>query len=252
MSSSNLVAHIVQLLNRPPFSKDLSLVAFDEYSPFDLLCCLNDIFKHLDKKKHSVELRDEPQDVMTSRMYDFIKIMKYNIPTSISADEFIHNVITGHRTTVYPLIHYFLDKRAQLEKRAYLAPFLTPIEVPPEFMVDNTVSSVYQNCREMQKEFSVVHKQYDQTRGNSMAPKELQKEIKQLSDEREQLKDKIESMKSKTSDMRGFEAIHEITSGLRREQEAEARLDERRAEQVLLDFIFEIQRLFDKNTDKIH
>merc|ERR1712166_1215625 len=99
-------------------------------------------------------------------------------------------------------------------------------------MVDNTVSSVYQNYREMQKEFSVVHKQYDQTRGNSMAPKELQKEIKQLSDEREQLKDKIESMKSKTSDMRGFEAIHEITSGLRREQEAEARLDERRAEQM--------------------
>ena len=229
MASSHLVAHVVQLLNQPPFSKDLSLVAFDEISSYDLLILVNDIFKHLDKK-HAVELRDEPQEAMTIRMLDFIKVMKYNIPGS--HDEFIHNVITGHRGTVYPLIHYFLDKRPQLEKRAYLAPFLIPIEVPAQFMVDNTVSSVYKSYREMQKEFSVVHKQYDQTRGTSMAPKELQKEIKQLSDEREQLKDKIESMKSKTQDMRGFEAIHEITSGLRREQEDEARLDERRVEQV--------------------
>jgi hypothetical protein len=65
-----------------------------------------------------------------------------------------------------------------------------------------------------------------------MAPHELQKEIKQLTDEREQLKDKIESMKAKTMDMRGFDTIHEITSGLRREQEEEARLEERRVEQV--------------------
>ena len=180
MASSQLVAHVVQLLNLPPFNKDLSLVAFDEMSSYDLLCLLNDIFIHLDKK-HRVEIRDEPQEAMKMRLLDFMKVMKcpMTVPTE---EEFIHNVISGHRGTIYPVLHYFLDKRKGLEKRAYLAPFLIPIDVPAQFMVDPTVNSVYQNYREMQKEFSVIHKQHDQTRGSSMAPHELQKEIKQLTD----------------------------------------------------------------------
>ena len=39
-------------------------------------------------------------------------------------------------------------------------------------------------------------------------------------------------MREKTKEMRGFSEIHEITAGLRKEQEEEARLDERRMEQV--------------------
>ena len=45
-----IAAQVVQLLNRPPFSKDLSLVAFDELTSYDLLSLINDIFSHLDKK----------------------------------------------------------------------------------------------------------------------------------------------------------------------------------------------------------
>ena len=66
-----------------------------------------------------------------------------------------------------------LDKRPSLEKRAYLAPFLVPIDVPAQYMVDNTVNGVYQSYRGLQQEFSTVHKQYDQLRSTTMAPKEL-------------------------------------------------------------------------------
>ena len=224
-----ITAHIVQLLNQPPFSKDLSLVAFDEMSSYDLLSLINSIFIHLDKK-HKVDLRDEPHDQMIARMLDFIKLMKF--PITGSEADFMNQLVMGNHGAVYPLLHYFLDKRPSLEKRAYLAPFLVPIDVPAQYMVDNTVNGVYQSYRGMQQEFSTIHKQYDQLRSTTMAPKELQKEIKQLSDEREQLKDKISSMKVKTEDMRGFEKIHAITSGLRKEQEEESRLDERRADQM--------------------
>lgn len=232
MSSAGLVAEIVSLLNRPPFSRDLTLVAFDEMSPFDLLSLLNDVFVHLDKR-HKVDMRDESQSAMCARMLEFIQIMKYPVPGGPSGSkDFMQRVTMGDRGTVYPLLHYFLLKRPQLEKRAYLAPFLIPIEVPQQMMLDQTVNGVYQQYRAVQKEFSEVHRAYDSMRGSSMAPNELQREIKQLQDEREQLKDKIGSMREKTKEMRGFSEIHEITAGLRKEQEEEARLDERRMEQV--------------------
>ena len=242
MSSAGLVAEIVSLLNKAPFSRDLSLVAFDEMSPYDLLCLLNSIFIHLDKR-HKVDMRDESQAAMSSRMLEFVQIMKYPIPGGAArSQDFIQEVVMGQRRTVYPLLHYFLSKRPQLEKRAYLAPFLVPIEVPQQMMLDTTVNSVYQQYRNVQKEFSEIHRAYDSMRGSSMAPSELQREIKQLGAEREQLKDKIESMREKTKDMRGFAEIHGITAGLRKEQEEEARLEERRMEQVsfvLLRFLYE-------------
>ena len=177
MSSAGLVAEIVSLLNRPPFSRDLTLVAFDEMSPFDLLSLLNDVFVHLDKR-HKVDMRDESQSAMCARMLEFIQIMKYPVPGGPSGSkDFMQRVTMGDRGTVYPLLHYFLLKRPQLEKRAYLAPFLIPIEVPQQMMLDQTVNGVYQQYRAVQKEFSEVHRAYDSMRGSSMAPNDLQREI---------------------------------------------------------------------------
>ena len=108
MSSAGMVAEIVSLLNKAPFSKDLSLVAFDEMSPYDLLCLLNSVFIHLDKR-HKVDMRDESQAAMSSRMLEFIQIMKYPIPGGAArSQDFIQEVVMGQRRTVYPLLHYFL------------------------------------------------------------------------------------------------------------------------------------------------
>ena len=54
------IQFIVEKLNGAPFSKNLSLVTFDEKSPFELLSILNDILAALDAR-HAVDLRDEPQ-----------------------------------------------------------------------------------------------------------------------------------------------------------------------------------------------
>ena len=41
---------------------------------------------------------------------------------------------SGDRATVYPLLHWLLERTADLKKRAYLARYLVRVEVPPEFL----------------------------------------------------------------------------------------------------------------------
>lgn len=175
-------------------------------------------------------------------MLQFVQILKYPPVTAAGGDfaqaggpeNFALQLTRGNRTVIYPLMFYLLSKLEQLEKRAYLARFLVNIDVPQEFMISPEVQEVYKHYKEQQKEFAETHRQVDQLRGSTLAPGDLQGEIKQLSEEREQLRDKIESMKRKTQDLRGFRELHEVTSELRKEQEAEAKLQERRAEQTSL------------------
>jgi len=223
---------IVDVLNGPPFKKDLSLVLFDEKSPFELLQVLNEVMAHLDKR-HAVELRDEPQEETGARMIEFIRLLKFpNLPTSAEQqDHFTLQLLQGSRNAIYPVLHYMLSKLPQLEKRAYLAKYLVNIEVPQQFMLNPDVSNVYNQYKRARQEFAETHKTVDRLRQNSLAPGELRKEIVQLEEEKHQLVDKIDTLKRKTSEMRGFENLLKVTSALRHEQEVSAKLEEQKIEQ---------------------
>ena len=223
---------IVDVLNGPPFNKDLSLVLFDEKTPFELIQVLNDVMTHLDKR-HAVDLRDEPQEETGARMMEFIRLLKFpNLPSSPEQqDQFTINILQGNRNAIYPVLHYMLSKLPQLEKRAYLAKYLVNIEVPDQFMLNADVSNVYTQYTRVRAEFAETHKSVDKLRQNSLQPGELRKEIVQLGEEKHQLVDKIETLKRKTNDMRGFEKLLKVTSALRHEQEVSAKLEEQKIEQ---------------------
>ena len=135
------------------------------------------------------------------------------------------------RNVVYPLLHYLVQRLPQLKKRAYLARFLMTIKIPQQFALDPQVAEVFGQYKELQKEFKDVHKTLDRLQGSSLSPGDLKKEITQLEEEKHQLHDKIENLQRKTNGMEGFEELLKVTSALRREQEEEAKLDERMAEQ---------------------
>jgi intraflagellar transport protein 81 len=210
---------IVDALNAPPFNKDLSLVLFDEKTPFELLQVLNEVMAHLDKR-HDIEIRDEPQEETGSRMIEFIRLLKFpGLPNSAEQqDQFALSILQGNRNAIYPVLHYMLSKLPQLEKRAYLAKYLVNIEVPQQFMLNSDVSNVYNQYKSLRSEFAETHKTVDRLRQNSLAPGELRKEIVQLEEEKHQLVDKIDSLKRKTNDMRGFEHLLKVTSALRHER----------------------------------
>jgi intraflagellar transport protein 81 len=223
---------IVDALNAPPFNKDLSLVLFDEKTPFELLQVLNEVMAHLDKR-HDIEIRDEPQEETGSRMIEFIRLLKFpGLPNSAEQqDQFALSILQGNRNAIYPVLHYMLSKLPQLEKRAYLAKYLVNIEVPQQFMLNSDVSNVYNQYKSLRSEFAETHKTVDRLRQNSLAPGELRKEIVQLEEEKHQLVDKIDSLKRKTNDMRGFEHLLKVTSALRHEQEVYSKLEEQKIEQ---------------------
>lgn len=73
---------IVDRLNDKPFEKDLTLVAFDEKSNFELLQVLNDVLAVMDAR-HDVDLRDEQDEQRGYRMTEFLRLLKYPIPGEV-------------------------------------------------------------------------------------------------------------------------------------------------------------------------
>ena len=57
---------IVDRLNEPPFQMSLTIVAFDEKTPFELLEVVNMVMADL-SSQHSVDLRDETPDATATR-----------------------------------------------------------------------------------------------------------------------------------------------------------------------------------------
>jgi intraflagellar transport protein 81 len=229
---------IVEKLNGPPFNKSVTLVSLTELSPSQLLQLTNDVFAYL-SSAHRVDVRDEPPEVGGPRMCTFLQLLKYPGASDPRGHEALGlSLCRGDRDALFPVLTYVLARLPALKKRAYVARYLVPLEVPPECASDDTVGALLQEYRHLQGEFKETHKALERVvggGGSASAPKatpgELKKEIAQLEDERGQLIEKIASLKRKTGEIKGFAPLLDLTSSLRKEQEEEARLGERMAEQ---------------------
>lgn len=236
---------VLSVLNAPPFSRNLTLVSLDSLSPSESLQLLNDVFADLDKA-HRVDVRDEPSDVAAARMVNFLSILKF--PGEI-ADGLGAALARGDRAAVYPALAYVCARLPALRKRAYVARFLLPVDVPPEVGADDALAGMLADYRALQSEFKETHKALEKASASSLGsgssggggadggrrpPAELKRDIAQLEDERGQLIERIAALKKKTAELRGFAPLLDATSSLRKEQEEEGRISERAAEQRML------------------
>lgn len=53
---------------------------------------------------------------------------------------FRQGLVIGSKPVIYPVLHWLLQRSSELKKRAYLARFLIKLEVPSEFLQDETVA----------------------------------------------------------------------------------------------------------------
>jgi len=144
--------------------------------------------------------------------------------------------VHGEKKTIQHLLHWLITKLPELQRRAYTARFLVPVAIPDEFLVDEEMQETYQYYKDLQAEFQATHQNVDQMRQESMNPTELKKEITQLEQEKEQLLTKINLFKNK-SNKEDFQALLEATSKLRKEQEQDAKLNEKERELTqMIDF----------------
>lgn len=225
-----MVSKIVDLLKKPPFNKRLSLVTFDQQTPNDLVRLLNDVLVYLDDKQHDVDVGEETEERRGQRIAQFLNLMKYP-SMGPNLEAFMQGLATGKRDVLYPVLHWLLLELDKLKKRAYLARFLIPIEVPQEFFQAPEVKDTFAAYKALQKRFTQQHKTVEKFRQNKRAPSELKREIQQLEVERGQLKEKIGKLRSVTSDIKGFGEMLKVTSEYRQEQEIEVKLHERIQEQ---------------------
>eukprot|EP00927_Polykrikos_kofoidii_P075473 TRINITY_DN7170_c0_g5_i1.p1 TRINITY_DN7170_c0_g5~~TRINITY_DN7170_c0_g5_i1.p1 ORF type:complete len:674 (+),score=208.82 TRINITY_DN7170_c0_g5_i1:74-2095(+) len=218
---------IVDRLNADPFRMELSLVGFDETEPFELMEILKKVLTYLDPK-HDVDIREERPDAMYQRIAEFLHILSYQCSFDI---EFQQGLQNGEKNTVHPILYWLLNNLEALKKRSYLAKFCMNLEVPEEFMREEKVFEVYQQYKELQSQFKATHAHVEQERQGRMNPTDLQREVAQLDAEREQLAQKIQHLRTKSERDEGFNKLLQVTSMLRKEQEEEARLAEKLAEQ---------------------
>jgi len=218
---------IVDRLNAEPFDQDLSLVGFDEKEPYELMELLQVVLVFLDNK-HAVDLREEKPDAMYQRIAEFLHVLGYQCSFDI---EFQQGIISGDKGTVHPILYWILSNLEPLKKRAYLAKFCVNLDVPEEFLREERVYEIFQSYKELQSQFKATHSHVDTERQGRMNPSDLQREVSQLDAEREQLAQKIQQLRMKSDKDEGFHVLLQITSMLRKEQEEEARLMEKLADQ---------------------
>lgn len=218
---------IVERLNTDPFHCDLSLVGFDEKEPFELMEILKKVLMYLDSK-HNIDLREEKTEATYQRVAEFLHVLGYQCSFDI---EFQQGLISGAKDTIHPILYWLLSNLEPLRKRSYLAKFCMNLEVPEEFLREEKVYEGYQQYKELQSQFKATHSHVEQERQGRMNPTELHREVAQLDAEREQLAQKIQHLRAKSEKDEGFHVLLQVTSMLRKEQEEEARLAEKLAEQ---------------------
>ena len=217
---------IVDGLNRPPFMQHLSMVEFDDKAPLELLELINKVFAHLDKQHAAVDMQKETSEKTEERICGFLKVLGY--PCDFNPN-YCRDIVHGEKKVCHHILYWLLSRLPDLNRKAYTAKFLVPLEIPDEFMVDDEMRNTVQRYKDLQAEFQAVHQNTEALRNESMNPAELKKEITQLEQEREQLLTKINLFKNR-GDSEDFQALLEATSKLRKEQENDARLNEKERE----------------------
>ena len=224
--------YIVDTLNQPPYNKRLNLVTFDSLDTFSLLQLLNDVLAEI-SPDHKIDLREEAPDQTAIRMLSLLRILQYK-PKGDQGDgvnAFRQGLVQGDKATVYPLLHWLLEKTADLKKRAYLAPFLVKIDVPPDFLQDDTVSEVHAMHEQMVEQFKELHKTVEQQRSSKFSVAEVRRDIKSMEEEKEQLAKRIEKLKNKSSSIPRQSQLLDACRKLRKERDRQDELVEQRTAQ---------------------
>eukprot|EP00922_Rhytidocystis_sp_ex-Travisia-forbesii_P070584 GHVS01105417.1.p1 GENE.GHVS01105417.1~~GHVS01105417.1.p1 ORF type:complete len:681 (-),score=121.12 GHVS01105417.1:252-2294(-) len=226
MATSGMLKAIVGGLNSPPFFMNLSLVIFDDKLPAELIEVLDAVLVYVDKNQEMQS--EEAAEDAAARIARFLFVLGYPMQYDIALNE---GLMKGDKKIIYPILSWLLADLAHHKKRAYLSNYLVDAEIPAELLADEGAEAAYQQYRQLQDQFKVLHATLEKERESSVSPVRLQREIAQLESEKDQLMHKISNLKEKTSRESGFQQLFDATSSLRQQQEEEVRLTQRLEEQ---------------------
>lgn len=187
------ISFIVERLNQPPFSKELTTMSdLDSKSSYDLLdiCC--EIIIAIDSEMSI--LSNEDVEMKIQRIMSFLNVMKFGIPEE-QVENFVSYLMHGDKETLYTVMHWCLSNYDRLKKRSYLAKYLMPVEISPDYLGEDLINELVATVKEMQAEFKIVHKNMEQCKSTGVNPQLFKTDITRLEQEKIQLTNKIQRLK---------------------------------------------------------
>ncbi|XP_006135229.1 intraflagellar transport protein 81 homolog [Pelodiscus sinensis] len=228
---SDQIKSIVEKLNKEPFKKNYNLITFDSLESMQLLQLLNDVLGEIDPK-HVVDIREEMPEQTAKRMLSLLGILKYKPPASITdLSTFRQGLVTGSKPVIHPVLHWLLQRTNELKKRAYLARFLIKLDVPAEFLQDDTVADTNKQYEDLMEAFKNLHKECEQLKTSGFSTAEIRRDITAMEEEKDQLIKRVERLKKRVETVQNHQRMLEIARQLRVEKEREESLAQQKQEQ---------------------
>uniref|UniRef100_A0A8C0KZF2 Intraflagellar transport protein 81 homolog n=1 Tax=Canis lupus dingo TaxID=286419 RepID=A0A8C0KZF2_CANLU len=227
---SDQIKFIVDNLNKEPFRKNYNLITFDSLEPMQLLQVLNDVLAEIDPKQ-VVDIREEMPEQTAKRMLSLLGILKYKPPGNATDITFRQGLVIGSKPVIYPVLHWLLQRTSELKKRAYLARFLIKLEVPSEFLQDETVADTNKQYEELMEAFKTLHKECEQLKTSGFSTAEIRRDISAMEEEKDQLIKRVERLKKRVETVQNHQRMLKIARQLRVEKEREEFLVQQKQEQ---------------------
>ncbi|XP_045152650.1 intraflagellar transport protein 81 homolog [Echinops telfairi] len=228
---SDQIKFIVEKLNKDPFRKSYNLITFDSLEPMQLLQVLNDVLAEIDPKQ-VVDIREEMPEQTAKRMLSLLGILKYKPPgNATDMSTFRQGLVIGSKPVIYPVLHWLLQRTNELKKRAYLARFLIKLEVPSEFLQDETVADTNKQYEELMEAFKTLHKECEQLKTSGFSTAEIRRDIGAMEEEKDQLIKRVERLKKRVETVQNHQPMLKIARQLRVEKEREEFLAQQKQEQ---------------------
>lgn len=192
-----------------------------------MVSVLGDVLYALDKSKKFV-VTDETIETTAGRMNELIGTLGYDIHrVNFERGSLERCIMMGDKDAIHNVLHYLLINFEDLKKKAYLAEFLNPVDVPMEYLSDHSLAESYQQLEELQSQFRRAHRMWEERQSASHDLAELKDRLRQDEDDKDRLIQQIQEKENQTAGIPGFAEIFRVTSLLRKEQEKEAELSER-------------------------
>ena len=220
-NSTTMVQEIVAVLRRPPFNETLTLMSFEEKKEYELLDLIVKVMGMIDKK---LKLDVNNTEECLKATFDFLKILKFNYPSDRQLQE---DLARGDKRLLIQILHFLLTNLKALTKSYYVNKYITPVQISDEYQGDEEIIDLLTQYKDLQAEFYTTYNMLEEKRQNAPQIKELKEDIAKNQSDKLQLTSSIARFKKEYANKPDFQALLEITSKLRKEQEQDSNLEKK-------------------------
>ena len=220
-NATTMVQEIVAVLRRPPFNETLTLMSFEEKREYELLELIVKVMGMIDK---SIKLDTNNTEECLKATFDFLKIVKFPYPSDRQLQE---DLARGDKRLLIQILHFLLTNLKSLTKSYYVNKYITPVQISDEYQGDEEIIDLLTQYKDLQAEFYTTYNMLEEKRQNAPQIKELKEDIAKNQSDKIQLTQSIQRFKKEYANKPDFQALLEMTSKLRKEQEQDSNLEKK-------------------------